>query len=53
MITRPLGTTGFSVSAIGVGAAAIGGGGYAWGWGPQDDRDSIAAIRAAIESGIN
>jgi aryl-alcohol dehydrogenase-like predicted oxidoreductase len=53
MITRPLGTTGFSVSAIGLGAAAIGGGGYAWGWGPQDDRDSIAAIRAAIEAGIN
>ena len=53
MITRPLGTAGLSVSPIGLGTAAIGGGGYAWGWGPQGDSDSIAAIRAAIEFGIN
>jgi aryl-alcohol dehydrogenase-like predicted oxidoreductase len=50
---RPLGTTGLSVSAIGIGAWAIGGGGYAFGWGPQDDRDSIAAIRASVEAGVN
>jgi aryl-alcohol dehydrogenase-like predicted oxidoreductase len=53
MNIRRLGTTGLLVSPIGLGTAAIGGGGYAWGWGPQDDRDSIAAIRAAVESGIN
>ncbi len=31
----------------------MGGGGWAFGWGPQDDADSISAIRAAIDAGIN
>jgi aryl-alcohol dehydrogenase-like predicted oxidoreductase len=31
----------------------MGGSGWRFGWGPQDDRDSIAAIRKALESGIN
>ena len=31
----------------------MGGGGWKYGWGPQDDKDSIAAIHKAIESGIN
>jgi aryl-alcohol dehydrogenase-like predicted oxidoreductase len=41
------------ITRIGVGAWAMGGGDWAFGWGPQDDVDSIAAIRAAIEAGIN
>lgn len=29
------------------------GGAYMWGWGPSDDAESIAAIRHAVEVGIN
>ncbi len=31
----------------------MGGGGWAFAWGPQDDADSIAAIRRALDLGIN
>ena len=31
----------------------MGGGGWAFSWGPQDDTESIAAIRAGIASGLN
>jgi aryl-alcohol dehydrogenase-like predicted oxidoreductase len=31
----------------------MGGVGWRYSWGPQDDKDSIAAIRKALESGIN
>ena len=31
----------------------MGGGGWAFAWGPQDDLDSIAAIHAALDAGIN
>jgi len=51
--TRALGNTGLHISPIGVGAWAIGGGGYAFGWGPQDDEESVAAIRRAVDLGIN
>lgn len=51
--TRPLGTTGMAVTRAGFGAWAIGGGGWAAGWGSQDDAASVAAIRHAIELGIN
>ncbi len=44
---RALGKTGFRVSEIGFGAWAIGGG-----WGTQDDKDSIAALEAALERGV-
>jgi aryl-alcohol dehydrogenase-like predicted oxidoreductase len=50
---RPLGTTGMNLTRVGLGAWAIGGGGWAFGWGPQDDAESIATIRAAVERGIN
>jgi len=51
--TRPLGRTGMAITRIGLGAWAMGGNGWAVGWGPQDDADSIAAIRRAVERGIN
>src|SRR5206468_7963739 len=44
-----LGRTGLEISRVGVGAWAIGGAGYDWGWGSQNDEDSIAAIRHALE----
>jgi aryl-alcohol dehydrogenase-like predicted oxidoreductase len=41
------------LTRVGFGAWAIGGGGWAFAWGGQDDAESIAAIRAAVESGVN
>jgi aryl-alcohol dehydrogenase-like predicted oxidoreductase len=51
--TRPLGSTGLNITAVGFGAWAVGGGGWAFGWGPQDDEQSINAMRHATELGIN
>lgn len=48
-----LGNTDLLITPIGVGAWAMGGGGWSFAWGPQDDRDSIAAIHAALDAGIN
>ena len=53
MQRRTLGTTGMEISVVGFGAWAIGGGGWEWGWGPQDDADSMAAIKRAIGLGVN
>ncbi len=52
-MTRQLGNSDLQITPLGVGAWAIGGGGWAFGWGPQDDADSVAAIRAAIDAGWN
>jgi aryl-alcohol dehydrogenase-like predicted oxidoreductase len=51
--TRRLGTTDMEITTVGFGAWAIGGGGWAYGWGPQEDTNSIVAIRHAVERGIN
>ena len=51
--TQPLGKTGFEITRVGFGAWAAGGGGWAYSWGPQDDKDSVASIRYAVESGVN
>jgi aryl-alcohol dehydrogenase-like predicted oxidoreductase len=53
MHTRQLGTSDLHITPVGFGAWALGGGGWEFGWGPQDDRESIAAIRRAIDLGIN
>ncbi|WP_322506871.1 aldo/keto reductase [Anaerolinea sp.] len=45
---RPLGRTGWKVSAISFGAWAIGGT-----WGPVQDEESIAALHHAIDLGVN
>jgi aryl-alcohol dehydrogenase-like predicted oxidoreductase len=41
------------ITRIGIGAWAIGGGSWEFGWGPQDDAESVAAIRAGLDRGIN
>ena len=53
MERRRLGDSDIEISRIGFGAWASGGGGWAFSLGPQDDAESIAAIRRAVESGIN
>lgn len=51
--TIQLGRTDMSITRVGFGAWAIGGGDWAFGWSNQDDKDSIAAIRHAVDRGIN
>jgi aryl-alcohol dehydrogenase-like predicted oxidoreductase len=49
---RALGASGVEITVLGFGAWAAGGGGWAFGWGPQDDEESIAAMRRAIDLGV-
>jgi aryl-alcohol dehydrogenase-like predicted oxidoreductase len=53
MTLRRLGQSDLKITPIGIGAWAIGGGSWEFAWGPQDDEESIAAIRAGLERGIN
>src|SRR5271167_668619 len=53
MILRALGQSDLTITRIGIGAWAIGGGKWEFGWGPQDDAESVAAIRAGLDRGIN
>ena len=50
---RSLGKSGMEITTVGFGSWAVGGGGWSFGWGPQDDEDSIAAIRHAVSQGVN
>lgn len=50
---RKLGNSDLDISPIGLGTWAIAGPNWAFGWGPQNDDDSLAALRAGIEGGIN
>lgn len=45
---RELGRTGWKISDISFGAWAIGGA-----WGTVDDKDSLAALHAALDAGVN
>jgi aryl-alcohol dehydrogenase-like predicted oxidoreductase len=47
------GSTGLEISRVGFGAWALGGSNYEWGWGEQHDEQSIAAIRRALDHGVN
>jgi aryl-alcohol dehydrogenase-like predicted oxidoreductase len=49
---RQLGNSNLNLTRIGLGAWAIGGE-WRFGWGHQDDADSIATIRKAVELGLN
>lgn len=49
---RRLGHAGPLISVVGLGAWAIGGGGWSFCWGTQDDDESLAAMRHALEAGI-
>ena len=53
MIRKRLGNSDMELTPIGIGAWAMGGGGWAFAWGPQDDAQSIAAIHAALDHGVN
>jgi aryl-alcohol dehydrogenase-like predicted oxidoreductase len=53
MRTRKLGNTDLHLSVVGFGSWAAGGPDWKAGWGPQDDNDSIAAIRKALDCGVN
>jgi aryl-alcohol dehydrogenase-like predicted oxidoreductase len=53
MQMRALGSTGLSLSVVGIGTWAMGGAGWVGSWGPQNDSDSMAAIRRGIELGAN
>ena len=53
MERRRLGNTSLEISRIGLGCWAMGGGDWLFGWGHQDDADSVATIRRAVELGIN
>jgi aryl-alcohol dehydrogenase-like predicted oxidoreductase len=50
---RKLGNSDLEISRLGVGAWAMGGAGWQFSWGNQDDQDSIGAIRAALDAGMN
>lgn len=51
--TRPLGHDGPEITLVGFGSWAAGGAGWAFGWGAQDDDASVAAMRHAVERGVN
>uniref|UniRef100_Q01N95 Aldo/keto reductase n=1 Tax=Solibacter usitatus (strain Ellin6076) TaxID=234267 RepID=Q01N95_SOLUE len=53
MTLRTLGQTDLKITPIGIGAWAIGGGKWEFAWGHQDDAQSVAAIRAALDRGMN
>jgi aryl-alcohol dehydrogenase-like predicted oxidoreductase len=53
MQKKRLGNSDMELTPIGVGAWAMGGGGWAFAWGPQDDDESISAIHAALDHGVN
>src|SRR4051794_35627826 len=53
MQTKRLGNSDLQITPLGIGAWAMGGGGWQFGWGPQDDNESIGAIHAALDRGLN
>lgn len=53
MQTRRLGNSDLEMTPLGIGQWAMGGGGWAFSWGAQDDAESVAAIHAALDAGMN
>jgi aryl-alcohol dehydrogenase-like predicted oxidoreductase len=52
VVRRRLGSAGPDLSLLGFGTWVTGGP-WRFGWGPTDDEESVAAIRHAIEHGVN
>ncbi len=50
---RRLGNSDLEITPLGIGAWAIGGSGWAFSWGDQDDQDSVDAIHAGLDAGLN
>jgi aryl-alcohol dehydrogenase-like predicted oxidoreductase len=50
---RTLGKSELRLTTIGLGTWAMGGGGWQFAWGDQDDAESVRAIRAGLDAGIN
>ncbi|MEW2181564.1 aldo/keto reductase [Streptomyces sp. NPDC005406] len=48
-----LGSTGMHISRLGFGSWAVSGSGWRFSWGPTDDAESVAAIRHALDCGVN
>src|SRR5713226_2400147 len=53
MTLRMLGQSNLRITPTGIGAWAIGGGKWEFAWGAQDDSESIAAIHAGLDRGMN
>ena len=53
MKSRKLGQSDLMITPIGIGSWAIGGGQWEFAWGAQNDQESIDAIRAGLNLGIN
>ncbi len=53
METRQLGNSDLHITPLGIGAWAIGGGGWSGSMGPQNESDSVPAIHAALDHGLN
>lgn len=53
MELRQLGSSDLQITPLGIGAWAMGGAGWAFAWSAQDDNDSIRAIHAALDAGMN
>jgi aryl-alcohol dehydrogenase-like predicted oxidoreductase len=53
METRQLGNSDLQITALGIGAWAIGGSGWNGSMGPQNEADSVPAIHAALDRGLN
>jgi aryl-alcohol dehydrogenase-like predicted oxidoreductase len=53
MEKRRLGNSDLHITTLGIGAWAIGGGGWNGSMGPQNEDDSIPAVHAALDHGLN
>lgn len=53
MEKKKFGNTDMEITRMGFGAWAIGGGNWEYAWGPQDDNEAIAAMKRAVEVGMN
>ena len=53
MQTRQLGNSDMAITVLGFGAWAVGGSGWVGSMGPQNEADSVPAIEAALDHGMN